>query len=248
VDQDEGVRNQSVALGVKLLLRFMNFMILINPDCQEGNILMNMTNTFRGLVVAASLLLSVSVFADTEKHISHSIDASDLELIQLEFPVGELEIESYDGDEIQLEIDIKAKRRWFAHRRDVSEVELDVSMSGNSVRLEIDEDKTEQIWVVKIPAALSLEVDLGVGEIQIRDFTNDLDVDLGVGSVMVEVSDTDYDSINVSSGVGDAKINGFPTPADNKRKFISAEASYDGEGEPEMDIEVGVGDVQVKST
>jgi hypothetical protein len=209
---------------------------------------MKMIRNFLWFAISATMLLSVSAFADTEKLISQKIDASELKSVRLEFPVGELSIETYDGHEIQLEIDIEAKRRWFSGKRDVDDIELDVQISGSRAYLEIDEKKIEQHWRVRIPASLALEIDVGVGEIQVESFVNTLEVEMGVGSVEVEVAGNSYDSIHVSSGVGDATINGFEEPASNERNFISAESLYRGDGDMEIEIEVGVGDIEVNSS
>jgi len=98
-----------------------------------------------------------------------------------------------------------------------------------------------------MPTKLALDIELGVGEIQIEDFSNELTVELGVGSVQVDVNDTDYRSIHLSAGVGDSSIRGFPNNSDNERSFISADSYYHGSGDLEIEIEVGVGDVRVRA-
>ncbi len=192
------------------------------------------------------LLLSAGAFADRVKHIDQTVDASMLASVRLEISVGELEIETYDGDEIQLEIDIEAKRSWLSwRRRDIEDVELEVRESNSRVYLSIDERNIEQHWRVRMPAKLALDIDVGVGEIRIEDFSNDLEMEVGVGSVRIEVADTDYGLIHVEAGVGDATIRGFSGSSHNERSFVSADASYRGEGDKKIEIEVGVGDVVV---
>jgi len=200
------------------------------------------------IVLPAILLLSVSAFADSFKQINRVVDASTLESVKLEISVGELDIEVYDGDEIQLEIDIEAQRSWWSFRRgNVEDIELEIVGSGSHVYLGIDERNIEQHWRVMMPAKLALEIEVGVGEIHIEEFTNSLDMEVGVGSVRVDVADTDYELIHVAVGVGDAEIRGFANRADNERNFISADAYYHGEGELKIEIEVGVGDVEVRN-
>lgn len=198
------------------------------------------------VALSLCLLLSAGAFADRFKHIDQTVDASMLTSVRLEISVGELEIETYDGDEIQLEIDLEAKRSWLSwRRRDIEDVELEVRESGSHVYLAIDERDIEQHWRIRMPAKLALEIDVGVGEIRIDDFSNNLEMEVGVGSVRIEVADTDYRSIHVEAGVGDASIRGFSNRADNERNFISADAYYQGSGDNKIEIEVGVGDVEV---
>lgn len=200
------------------------------------------------IALSGTVLVSGAAYADSFKQINQTIDASTLESARLNISVAELEIEVYDGDEIQLEIDLEAQRSWWSFRRgDVDDVELEVDASGSRVYLSIDEQNIEQHWRVKMPAKLALDIEMGVGDILIEDFSNNLDLEIGVGAVRIEVADTDYEDIHVSAGVGDATIRGFPQRADNERNFISADAYYRGDGEFSMNIDVGVGDVEVRS-
>lgn len=198
------------------------------------------------ILLLVTSTLSV-VVADSFKRINHVIDASDLEKLHLDVSVAEMDIEVYDGDEIQLEIDIEAQRRWFSFRgRDVEHVELEVDGSGSRVYAAITERDIEQHWRIKLPAKLELEIDLGVGEIHIEDFTNSLDMDVGVGSIRVDVAAEDYDVIHANAGVGDSRISGFSGGTDNERNFISADSYYHGEGDKFMEIELGVGDIEIR--
>jgi len=200
------------------------------------------------LVFPVSLLVLPSVFADIHKQILHNVDASNLISVELLIPVGELDIEIYNGNEIQLEIEIDARRRWFSFRnRSVDHIELEVRDGGPKLYLGIDEQNIEQHWRVRMPAKLALEIDMGVGDIQIEDFSNNLDVEVGVGSVRVDVVDTDFELIHLTAGVGDASIQGFSHRADNERNFISAESNYHGDGELQITIEAGVGDIIVRN-
>ena len=199
------------------------------------------------LILPAMLMASSVALADRYKHIEQVIDASDLDTVQLEISVGEVDIETYDGDEIQLEIDIEAPRSWFSFQRpDAEDVELEIHDRGSEVYIGINEQNIEQTWYIRMPAKLALEIEMGVGDIQIEDFANDLEMELGVGAVRVEVADVDYDSIHASVGVGDATVRGFSNSSDNERSFVSADSYYHGSGELEMEIEVGVGDIEVR--
>lgn len=198
------------------------------------------------LLLIITLPLSV-VLADSFKRINHVIDASSLEKLHLDVSVAEMDIEVYDGNEIQFEIDIEGQRRWFSFRgADVEHIELDVDGSGSRVYAGITDRDIEQHWRVKLPANLELEVDLGVGEIHIEDFSNSLDMEVGVGSIRVDVAADDYDVIHANAGVGDSIISCFSGGTDNERNFISADSYYHGEGDKFMEIELGVGDIEIR--
>lgn len=199
--------------------------------------------------LAASLLFSGSLSADSTKKISRSIDAALLGSVEIEAAVAEMDIEFYDGDEIVLEIEIESDGHWFAWRRgDVDDVELEVRKTENNVYLGIADQKVQQRWRVKMPAKLAIAIDVGVGDIELEDLANNLEMEVGVGSVRVEVDDINYGMIRASAGVGDTAIKGFPGQrSDNERTFMSSDSYHYGDGDLEIEIEVGVGDVQVIS-
>ena len=60
------------------------------------------------LIIPAMLMASSVALAERYKHIEQTIDASDLDAVKLEISVGEVDIEIYDGNEIQFETDIEA--------------------------------------------------------------------------------------------------------------------------------------------
>ncbi|NQV69120.1 MAG: hypothetical protein HQ498_03740 [Pseudohongiella sp.] len=199
-------------------------------------------------LIIASSLISAPAMAASVKNISHRVDASNLESVEFDISVGEIVIEVYDGEEIQLEIRLEAQRSWFSLRkRNIEDIELEVGGSGTRVFLGIDERNIEQNWRVMLPAKLAVDLNVGVGDIRIEEFSNNLQMEVGVGAVRVEVNGTDYAEIRLSAGVGDTSIRGFDNHTDNERSFVSAESYYHGKGEleMEMDIEVGVGDVEV---
>lgn len=201
----------------------------------------------KAALLAISMLFATAVMADSFKHISQVIEAADLEKLHLDISVGELDIETYDGDEIQLEVDITAQRRWFSFRsKDVEDIELEIDGSGPRVYVGLREQDIEQDWRIKLPAKLELEVDMGVGDVHIEDFSNTLIMDLGVGSVRIDVVADDYDVIHANAGVGDSRISGFEGGSDNERNFISADSYYHGEGDKIMEVEIGVGDVEIR--
>ena len=192
---------------------------------------MNLT-TFAALlpIGAVGLLSSTSVAADTHKRIVETIDARSFKTVWLEIPVGKMDIEVYDGDKIELDIKLESRRRWFVWRpRNIDAVELEIGTSGSVLVLGIDRDNLEQHWRVRMPAALAL------------------DIDVGVGAARVDVAHQNFRSIHVSSGVGDAIVRGFQQGNDSERNFVSADAYYYAEGKYRIELGVGVGEAQVSA-
>ncbi len=121
------------------------------------------------LIIPAMLMASSVALAERYKHIEQTIDASDLDAVKLEISVGEVDIEIYDGNEIQFETDIEAQRSWFSFRRAHAEdVELDIDDRGSAVYIGITESNIEQPWLIRMPAKLALDIEMGVGDIDVR--------------------------------------------------------------------------------
>lgn len=201
----------------------------------------------QGLMLAfLGVVFTASAQAASSKRIQQSIDASDFSHIDFEISVAEVEIEVYDGDTVEIDIELRAERSWWIFGRgDVDDVDLTVRQDRDGLELILDEDDIEQDWRVRLPAHMAVGFELGVGEIGIEGFNNNLALELGVGAVRVVVTGEDYDQIRVSTGVGDSSIRGFNNGSDNERSFVGADSCYRGDGSYEIEIEVGVGDASV---
>lgn len=199
------------------------------------------------LILSSLLTVSGISFADNYKNINRTLDADELDSLRIEFSVGELEVEIWDGDSIELDIELTSERNWLSwRRRKVEDIELEVRTSGDELFLGIDEGKLNQHWVVKMPAKLALDVELGVGEIRIDGLDNNLAVELGVGEIEVITATDNFDHIDASVGVGDATLRGFGSGTENERSFVSADAHYEGRGDYTIEVELGVGDALVR--
>lgn len=198
------------------------------------------------LLAVFSLFLASTSQADSSKRIERSIDAADLSHIDFDISVAEIDIQVYDGDTIELDIEVKADRDWwFFGRRDVDDIELEISQGSEYIDLRLDEDNLEQDWRVMLPAHLAVSMELGVGELEVAGLTNEFNLELGVGAVEVIVDDIDYESIRIVTGVGDSAVRGFGNSTENERNFVGADSQYFGDGEHRIDIDLGVGDARV---
>lgn len=197
-----------------------------------------------------SLFAATPALADRYKQLSSNIDAADFIELEIEVSIGELDVEIYEGDTIELEIELEAQRRWFGLRRgNVEDLELEQRASGDALYLGIDEDEVEQEWRMRVPTHLVLDIAMGVGDAHISGLDNHLRMELGVGAARVDVEDADrFGRIQLEAGVGDATIRGFGRGADNERSnLVGADADYVGDGEFDIDLEVGVGEAQVRA-
>ena len=146
---------------------------------------------------------------------------------------------------VTVRIEPKNDKGWFGSEVDLSDIELSHSQSAGSLNLKLDNDDIQQSWYVKMPKSMAIDVELGVGDIEINDASNSVDIELGVGAVRIDSALDDYKRIELDTGVGDTKIRGLKNDANTSRKVVSSHSSYRGNGQYAIDVEVGVGDIKV---
>lgn len=199
------------------------------------------------LLVSAATLLAGTSTAATSVTRNNSVDVTDVEEIVLDGGVGSMKIETTTGTELQVELEIGADRNWWSRRRDVDDIDLKISRSGNRLTIEVKEhdlDDLELHWRIALPDVERTSINLGVGQI-IADVGNtELNVDLGVGEARISAPLQHAGRIETSAGVGDASISGG-TDTVNDRAFVSANARSRGAGSRDVNVQVGVGDASV---
>lgn len=199
-------------------------------------------------VAAIGLALTTTyVMAKDSRELNHNFAVSGASQLEIDFPVGSLEVENYDGSEVVVTVRIEPKndKGWFGSEVDLSDIELSHSQSAGSLNLKLDNDDIQQSWYVKMPKSMAIDVELGVGDIEINDASNSVDIELGVGAVRIDSALDDYKRIELDTGVGDTKIRGLKNDANTSRKVVSSHSSYRGNGQYAIDVEVGVGDIKV---
>jgi hypothetical protein len=197
-----------------------------------------------GVAIFALLFTTASLGKDRVT-LEETISVEAQSTIHFDIPVGSLEITTYDGDKVILEVEVKeADSDWFSSV-DLDDVEIDITQSGTKLHLEIEKEDVVQKWEVKIPSDASLNIDLGVGEVDIDDFDRDANIDVGVGEVDVYLSGTNYREIELDSGVGGADLDGFSN-IDRERAMVSESIEWTGKGDYDLIIDVGVGDIDVR--
>lgn len=205
------------------------------------------------LTMAALLLLPGNAWG-TWREIRHEIPVTPEQRIRLDFSVAELEIVGHEGRLVVVEIE--ARCRW--SRDDCEEglenLRIDTDSTDRKVFVELEglprwyKENIEIDGVIRVPRGQALEVDLGVGQIRIEGMASDLDVELGVGEVEVRAARRTTGRVRLDAGVGETHLIGADKGQLERRSlFVGSEVSWDeGEGEARIDVEVGVGEIDVR--
>jgi hypothetical protein len=206
------------------------------------------TNRCLATLLGASLLMASHIASADEDFVvrHYTFDLSDVQEIELRGSVGTMRIEPTDSKELELVLEIEGNRDgFFRHRKDVSEVELKVRERGDRLVLEQTEEDTETDWTIYLPVVARTVIEFGVGEVDAEIGATDLKMDVGVGDVDVVAPESDAGYIDLSVGVGDARMKGGRI-VDADRAFISQDIRGRGDGDHEISIDVGVGDLDLR--
>ena len=204
---------------------------------------MNILSTFS----LAALLLTSSVTAHAEQKIEQTFDVTANQALAINVPVGSLEFSTHQGHHVTVSIELKAKNdSWFSDDVALEDITLKHQQNNDTLSLSIENDEVQQNWQVSLPTSMAIDIELGVGDIELTDFANTANIDVGVGAVRISSALDDYQTITLDSGVGDTKVSGMKNDAKHSRKMVSSTSKYRGDGQYSINVEVGVGDIKVR--
>lgn len=198
------------------------------------------------LVIALTSLFAVQALAKESRiRIQEELDIDPNSTLHINVPVGEFILDTHSSNSIDLNIEVSGKDNGWFSNDDVSNAKLTTRVENGHIYLEVDKEDTSQEWVIKVPTSVHLDLNMGVGEAKIENLRKDLNIDVGVGEVTVDLGNNDYARIDLDSGVGEVDLRGFKSVNHNKA-MVSESAEWHGSGEHEIEIDVGVGEIEVR--
>ena len=206
------------------------------------------------LLIAAAALTTAAHAGSKSREISQSFPIEDDRTLRLDLSVGEIRVEGADVDEIEAELRIEC--RWGSEEdcdRLLDKVSLEARTTSRRLILELVSDsswrktKLEIEGDFRVPRNVALEVDMGVGELEIEGVIADLNADLGVGELTIRVPAAAVRSVGLDAGVGEAELFGAGSYVEGRRSMLVGSEVFwdDGEGEARVRADVGVGEATV---
>jgi hypothetical protein len=202
------------------------------------------------LSVLAAGLADAAVFqSDT-----HTFKITKAHKVHVEFPVGELRVIPTDDSHVEFDIKVRCRGRAEADCEEhASRLVLDSHDSGGTLSLELKNypkwhhsNGFTVIGELRMPRSQALRVEMGVGQLDISGLQGDLEVDLGVGEADIRTTRASAAKVSVEAGIGDATIRGAGGDLESSR-FLGARASWSGgSGKADVRLHVGVGDATVR--
>jgi hypothetical protein len=202
-----------------------------------------------GLTLMRSPVVHAAVLT-TEPHV-FSVTAN--HRVHLEFPVGELKVFPTDGSKVEFRIRVKCTGRSEGRCSELAdELVLQSDDRSGTLHLKLEDypkwhNKGFSVHAeLYVPRKLPIEIDMGVGELDMAGMEGDLEVDLGVGDADIRTPRSATGHIMVDTGIGDAEIRG--SKGEGQRSgFVGSRASWrEGTGKSTVRLHVGVGDATVR--
>jgi hypothetical protein len=209
----------------------------------------------RPILASLGLLAALAVpVAAADRTIAESYRLTGDQDVRLDFPVGELRFVGAEGDAVEIEIDIRCKRSTSRCLDAMEEIELVAYEGERRLTLEVDRhpkwlwDSLQLEGEVRLPRARALTLDMGVGELEIDGLSGDLTIDMGVGEVWIAMPAAAVRTMRLDVGVGDANAR-FPDGwAEGSRSFLVGSEIHwdDGPGDARVQVDLGVGEIEVR--
>lgn len=193
-----------------------------------------------------TLLLAFSIsmaLADTEATRHHTFEGAEISSLRLNISVGTLRVEPSHTDDIEVTMVISAEKKgWLRRTPDVEKMDFRSSLQGHRLRLGFNEKNVKTDWLVKVPDLDQLDIDLGIGTVDVYMATFSMAVNLGVGTINLQANASDVDTVDLSVGVGDTQVRGGRR-TESQRALVSSETSALGTGSNAIRARAGVGDI-----
>ena len=205
------------------------------------------------LATAAALLCALPVNAkETVRHFTKEIPAAGVSLVDLDFSVGQVNVDAVDGLAVQLDVQLQCHTDSDSCRAAAQKVRLVFSTDGGKLHIaikdwpKISHHGLEARIRVQMPRNLPLTADLGVGQMEIAGLEKDVKANLGVGQLTLTLPAATVGSVRADTGVGETNL-----LAGGKRYnsggLITRTLHWDqGAGTAKISADCGVGEIDVR--
>ena len=205
-------------------------------------------------VFALVLIPAAAAGADEVRTLDRNFDASALESVYVDFPIGELEVKGTQSERlmVQLVIECRRERSMDACRDRADDIELEARERDENVELWIEgfsrwRSRGMQIsMVVLVPERLDVTVDMSIGELKLEELLGSVTVDMGIGEVSLTGSEEMVNRVSLDTGIGESSLTTHRGRSSSAGVFTREISWTEGNGDNDIRIDLGIGEIAVE--
>jgi hypothetical protein len=178
--------------------------------------------------------------------------AKSVNVVHVDFTVGELNIEGTDGDQVVVKLYVHCGRDNDRCEELAGDLRLDARTRGDRMDITVDGRsvfKCDDYWVegvIQIPARVSLDIEMPVGEVRITDMKSDVDLRLKLGEATIEMREAHVGRVSAGITIGEATIESSRGHEQVEGLFGRRVRWAEGRGSARVDVHVGVGEASIR--
>ena len=181
------------------------------------------------------------------------------QMIALDVGVGDVRLVASDDDQIKMSVTLEPSNNTHTNNKHncdshshatipMNKRKIQTSVEHGLIKIALnDQSHVTQNWLIHMPKDADIDLHLGVGNTQLNGLQGEVSIEIGVGNAKAYVSDANYQKMKVETGVGKVA---FQLPAGQLNRdshLVGEELVWKGKGQSKMDIEVGVGDIDIST-
>jgi len=203
--------------------------------------------------ITAAMLWTLPAHAkETVRNFSKQMPTDAMKLVDLDFSVGKVNVEAWDGRTVQLDVQLQCQSDTSSCRAAAQRVRVVFSTDDAKLHIatrdwpKLGGHGLEAEIRVRMPRDLPLKVNLGVGDLEIEGLERDVKADLGVGQLTINLPESAVATVRADTGVGEASLRAGGQHYDSAG-LISRELHWTkGTGTAKVSADCGVGEIDVR--
>ena len=201
----------------------------------------------------AALTLAPPAAADRRvRSLTGDMATTGIERIELRLPVASVRIEPSPDDRVRVDLEVRCSFDSEGCEERAERLSLDSSRDGSTLRVRVDGMQSLRSLRLKIkgrilvPNGKAIDINLPVGELEIRGVTGDLDVDVGCGEVTIAMREHDVRSVRMGVGVGEANFSVAGRHIEGEGWLGQKVRWSEGPGASRVAVSLGVGELGIR--
>ncbi len=204
--------------------------------------------------LALPLVMGPPAAPEEVRTLTENFDAAALEEVYVDFPIGELKVEGTSSERIMVEVVIEcsSRRSLDACIDRAEDISLESRERNDRIELWIEgfskwRSRGMHVeMIVLLPEALDVRIDMSIGELELKQLFGDVKVDMSIGEVSLESSEEMVGRVSLDTGIGESSLSTHRGRSSSAGLFTREIAWAEGNGDSEIRIELGIGEISVK--